>query len=175
MASRPAASGLGLGLVADLTQPPPQLPPPARPATPVSSQIPVQTGMTNTPPTTSAPTQLLINDLDQLNKSNPIAATAEWLKSQSTSHDPTQRGPPTPRDFLVPTSLLEHNQIIACLVGGGSLPAEAEQIIAMRKTALNKALREYKKENQNSQSASSGKKSNRQNKQARSQLTQNAN
>ena len=52
---------------------------------------------------------------------------------------------PVPGDFLVPTNLIEHNLIVARLISGGSLPAEAEQTIASRKAAFNKALREYKK------------------------------
>ena len=56
---------------------------------------------------------------------------------------------PVPGDFLVPTNLIEHNLIVARLISGGSLPAEAEQTIASRKAAFNKALREYKKENPN--------------------------
>ena len=48
---------------------------------------------------------------------------------------------------MVPTNLIEHNLIVARLVGAGSLASEAEQTIALRKAAFNKALREYKKEN----------------------------
>ena len=72
--------------------------------------------------------------------------------------------------------LILWNLMVARLVSGGSLHAEAEQIIGMRKTAFNKALREYKKDNSSSQNStnSTGKKTNRQSKHARNQSTQNA-
>ena len=109
------------------------------------------------------PTRSLVQDLDKLFHTNPITATAEWLKRQSststiptslpqtsstcTASAPAARTMPVPGDFLVPSNLVEHNLIIARLVSGGSLPAEAEQTIASRKTAFNKALREFKKDN----------------------------
>ena len=39
-----------------------------------------------------------------------------------------------------------HYYIVKNLVKGGSLQSEAEQVITARKNALNKALRDYKKE-----------------------------
>ena len=67
-----------------------------------------------------------------------------FLPKQATN---TTSGPPCPADFLVPTNLIEHNLIVARLVGAGSLVFEAEQTIGLRKAAFNNALWEYKKEN----------------------------
>ena len=53
---------------------------------------------------------------------------------------------PTQAEFRVPQNLTEHNLIVARLADGGSLPSEAEIVIASRKTAFNKALREYKRD-----------------------------
>ena len=74
--------------------------------------------------------------------------------------------------IFVPTNLIEHNLIVARLVSAGSLPAEAEQTIASRKAAYNKALREYKKENPSNQS--SGRPT-RQSKLSKNNSSQNAN
>ena len=132
------------------------------------------------------PTRSLLSDLDKLIHTNPITATAEWLKRQSsaaTTQPPTtgasatsvttssSREMPVPGDFLVPTNLVEHNLIVARLVSGGSLPAEAEQTIASRKAAFNKALREFKKGNQNQNS----NRATRQRKLSKNNSSQNAN
>ena len=81
---------------------------------------------------------------------------------------------PVPGDFLVPTNLIKHNLIVARLVSAGSLPAEAEQTIASRKTAYNKALREFKKENPSSQNQNSNK-ATRQSKLSKNNQSQNVN
>ena len=134
------------------------------------------------------PTRSLLSDLDKLIHTNPIIATAEWLKCQSSNSTPTHQAPahgtssstvatitrdiPVPGDFLVPTNLIEHNLIVARLVSAGSLTAEAEQTIASRKAAYNKALHEYKKENPSNQS--SGRPT-RQSKLSKNNSSQNAN
>ena len=41
----------------------------------------------------------------------------------------------------------EHDTIVDKLIAGGSLLGEAEQIIAARKTAYNKAMKEFKRLN----------------------------
>ena len=53
--------------------------------------------------------------------------------------------PQTLADFRAPANQIEHNLIVARLMDGGSLRSEAEQAIASRKAAFNKALREFKK------------------------------
>ena len=152
-----------------------------------------QGGLPLVPTNVGAPTRSLVSDLDKLFHTNPITATAEWLKRQSSSaptpttssSTPTQPQPtnsgatpafttkdmPVPGDFLVPTNLIEHNLIVARLISGGSLPAEAEQTIASRKAAFNKALCEYKKENPNQNNNRASK----QGKQSKTNQVQNVN
>ena len=43
-------------------------------------------------------------------------------------------------------NMIEHNLAVANLMSGGSLQAEAEQVINARKLSFNRALREFKKE-----------------------------
>ncbi len=54
-------------------------------------------------------------------------------------------GEPKKADYLVPETRAEEDQMIDKLIQGGSLLGEAEQIIASRKGAYNKACREFKK------------------------------
>ena len=79
---------------------------------------------------------------------------------------------PVCRYFLDLTNLVEHNLVVARLVSAGSLPAEAEQTIALRKAAFNKALREYKNEYTQNTNQNGSKKSTRQSKQAKNQSSQ---
>ena len=76
------------------------------------------------------PSQILVTD----NITRPLVES-----EKSKSNEPKQV------DFLVPRTKAEHEQMIDRLIQGGSLLGEAEQIIASRKTAFNKALKEYKK------------------------------
>ena len=48
------------------------------------------------------------SDLNKLKQTNPITATTEWLKNQTTTNEtlPLPKGPPTPGDYLVPTNLV---------------------------------------------------------------------
>ena len=120
---------------------------------------------------------------------NPDTATAQWLLSNSpqtqtqepapmaqtqpaeTQPDPNTTPPPTQRDYKVPTNQFEHNQVVAGLVSGGSSQAEAEQVIASRKTAFNKAMKDYKKERKQS----FGKKQTRSSKNAAQRQSQDGN
>ena len=52
---------------------------------------------------------------------------------------------PTEQDFKVPRNETEHNEMVTRLTDGGSTPTEAEQIIAARKSAFNKASKQFKK------------------------------
>jgi hypothetical protein len=52
---------------------------------------------------------------------------------------------PKKSDYLVPVTRAEEDEMIDRLIHGGSLLGEAEQIIASRKLAFNKACREFKK------------------------------
>ena len=54
---------------------------------------------------------------------------------------------PLKADFLVPKNKVEHNAMRDKLVKAGTRPHEAEQIIALRKTAFSKANLEFKKSN----------------------------
>ena len=103
---------------------------------------------------------------------DPLTATADWVSSspgalendtQEPSNQPTQAstssngmaisnesntlksGEPRREDFLVPLSRAEHDLMVDRLITGGSLLGEAEQIIASRKIAFNKAMKEYNK------------------------------
>ena len=82
------------------------------------------------------------------------------------------REPPSPGDYLVPTNLVEHNLVVARLVSAGTLPAKAEQTIALRKAAFNKAVCEYKKEHTQNTNQNGAKKLTRQSKQAKDQSSQ---
>ena len=98
------------------------------------------------------------------------AATADWLLSQSlipideitsgrrankttfSTPDPTTASKscdnpePTKRDYLIPQTAEEHVETIDKMILGGSLRNEAENIIAGRIAAYNKALKLYKKD-----------------------------
>ena len=75
----------------------------------------------------------------------PPTTLFQSLTTPNTSGS-TSNQVPTLAEFRVPSNLVEHNPIVARLMEGESLHAEAELTIATRKTAFNKALREYKKE-----------------------------
>ena len=82
------------------------------------------------------------------------------LASQNMSDvqiDKTKGNEPKREDFLVPQSKAEHDKIVDRLITGGSTLGEAEQIIAARKTAFNKALKEFKKGYQDSKPTTIGK------------------
>jgi hypothetical protein len=104
---------------------------------------------------------------------DPTTATADWVKSQGVITDSAANsavGPkpvvkntpvnpnrivltypddmsnePKKADFRVPETRAEHEKMIDSLIKGGTLLGEAEQIIASRITAFNKACREHKK------------------------------
>jgi hypothetical protein len=54
-------------------------------------------------------------------------------------------GDPNIKDILVPSNAKEQNSMTNRLIKVHTLPAEAEQIFAMRKSTYNKASREMKK------------------------------
>ena len=102
--------------------------------------------------------------LPRLPVHSPTIATADWLAQQATfqpqptttpvnntpisNETPAQpqsgsgsgsvRLAPTQAEYRVPLNQLEHNEVVANLIKGGSLPSEAELVIASRKTAFNK-------------------------------------
>ena len=101
---------------------------------------------------------------------DPSTATADWIKTNPTTtkivlngsqprmeytpvstirSKPTypddKTGEPKKADFLVPETRAEHESMVDRLIKGGSLLGEAEQIIALRSIAFNKACREQKK------------------------------
>ncbi len=90
--------------------------------------------------------------------SNPTTPMDITIKASlgSTSVDPivavevlqptTARRKPLRESFKVPQDELEHSVMLERLVQGGLSTQEAELTIAARKTAYNKACREYKKD-----------------------------
>ncbi len=78
-------------------------------------------------------------------------ATAEWLLNVSDVDDGHQKPPvknsvaPSEADFMVPVNVSEHNAMVDRLTLGGSTKAEAEQIIAARRSAFKKATTQFKK------------------------------
>ena len=144
-----------------------------------------------------APAQFTPPNLPTLPTRSAAEATADWLKQakqgvnditaviatslrtrtmsprlETTSSMDQQ--PPTQADFHVPTNQIEHSLIVARLVSGGSLPAEAEQIITSHKTDFNKSLREFKKA-QTQASTQANKRNTKNSKHVNSQLTNNGN
>ena len=78
-------------------------------------------------------------------------ATAEWLLNVSDVDDGHPKAPvkkslaPSESDFMVSVNVSEHNAMVDRLTMGGSTKAEAEQIIATRRTAFKKATIQFKK------------------------------
>ena len=64
---------------------------------------------------------------------------------ESSQSSITKSYRPEEKDFNLPMSKDELNSMVNKLVKAGSTQSEAEQIIANRKTAFNKATREFKK------------------------------
>ena len=85
-------------------------------------------------------------------------ATAAWINNSmgSPNRDATldeidlsvdPRQPPDPRDFGLPVNNAEREELIKNLMKGGTMLAEAEQLITMRKKAHDKAVKDYRKSN----------------------------
>ena len=66
-------------------------------------------------------------------------------ESSQANNVPVESNGPREKDFHLPTSQEEHKFMVEKLVSAGTLPSEAEQIINNRRTAFNKATREFKK------------------------------
>jgi hypothetical protein len=93
-----------------------------------------------------------------------VRATSDWIKAldgnQTTkakvsllSRNPVtinqahvQKKEPSKEEFNNPLTGVEHNSMVAKLRLGGLTENEAEQTKSFRKTAFNKAVREFKKE-----------------------------
>jgi hypothetical protein len=73
----------------------------------------------------------------------PVATALEKNECVIISSDGTQG--PTKKEFMIPLNKTEHEYVIRKLVLGGSSISEAELVIASRKTAFNKANKEFKK------------------------------
>jgi hypothetical protein len=83
-----------------------------------------------------------------LQRTSPEAGPSRSIPIQQSGVDPipqTKNAEPNPKDFLIPSTPEEHKSIVDRLILGGSLRSEAEQTIANRKAAFNKAVRIYKK------------------------------
>ena len=85
----------------------------------------------------------------------PVATALENNECVIVSSDGTQA--PTKKEFMIPLNKTEHEDVIRKLVLGGSSISEAELVIASRKTAFNKANKEFKK-NHNSSGAANPRK-----------------
>ena len=70
-------------------------------------------------------------------------ATHEHKEGMNVPSDEIQG--PTKKDYMIPLSKTEHEEVVRKLVLGGSSVSEAELVIATRKTAFNKANKEFKK------------------------------
>ena len=64
---------------------------------------------------------------------------------QSTRSESKVTEAPNKEDFLVPKDTLEHSEMVDKLIKAGIRQIEADQIIASRKNAYNRACHEYKK------------------------------
>ena len=116
-------------------------------------------GRKATPP---SPTMSQVQDTETWIKNLPKSKTPTQ-SSKAPNTDPDQRmddgrqessqannvtvesNGPREKDFHLPTSQEEHKFMVEKLVSAGTLPSEAEQIINNRRTAFNKATREFKK------------------------------
>jgi hypothetical protein len=97
--------------------------------------------------------------------------TAAWINNLPQTTEPNTEGKngapgknvslPTEDDFNLPQNDDEYQTMVSRLVGAGSNPNEAEQIIANRRIAYNKACREYKKLHPGKLAKGSQKKSNK--------------
>jgi hypothetical protein len=74
--------------------------------------------------------------------------------SISNENNILKSGEPRLEEFLVPVTRAEHDLVVDKLITGGSLLGEAEQIIASRKIAFNKAMKEYNKKSAKTSKAS---------------------
>jgi hypothetical protein len=84
-----------------------------------------------------------VNHIDV--ESNKEMSSLESATNHTDTESTKSRSVPNKADFLVPSNAEEHKAMSSRLIKAGTLPAEAEQIIAMRKSAYNKACREFKK------------------------------
>ena len=107
----------------------------------------------------------------------PKTTTMEANNSQSDQLKTTKADPnkPCERSFGVPIDPQEHKAMIDRLVAAGTMINEAEQIISTRKTAFNKACREYKKLQTGKQTKGIQRKQSRGSKQANQSLPINGN
>jgi hypothetical protein len=67
------------------------------------------------------------------------------LPTESIQSSSTNQYRPEEKDFNLPASKDEIKSMVDKPIGAGSTQSEAEQIIANRKTAFNKASRDFKK------------------------------
>ena len=74
-----------------------------------------------------------------------LVSGSHGKNESSQTSNAAEADKPQEKDFHLPSSKEEHKVMVEKLVKAGSLPTEAEQIICNRRTAFNKACREYKK------------------------------
>ena len=82
--------------------------------------------------------------IHKLNKTLDEASTTK-MPAMGTQSTVQQGQAPTPQSFLIPADENEHRIMIGRLVSGGLTMSEAQQSIEKRKTAFNKASKEFKK------------------------------
>jgi hypothetical protein len=97
-----------------------------------------------------------------------IAAADSIVRACTT--EPKESKEPKESDFKIPTSKQEFDKVVNDLMSVGSSKSEAEQLIGMRRTAFNRATREFKKNNTKTVYKSNIKKTSKNSKQT-SQMT----
>jgi hypothetical protein len=90
--------------------------------------------------------------------------------AKACSTDQNEPKEPKESDYKIPNSKEEYDKIVNDLMSVGSTKSEAEQLIGMRRTAFNRATREFKKSTNKSANKSNIKKSSK-NSKLTSQLT----
>ena len=96
-----------------------------------------------------------ILDLESMDTSSSTTFSGEWQSNVDntqltvmTRADPSttdvNKTKPSKISFLVPKNKAEHNLMIEKMIKAGTLPHEAEKVIALRKSAFAKASLEFK-------------------------------
>ena len=117
---------------------------------------PTKTTLANT-------TEKWVRALPVTRNSNKVSDTQSSSQAEQCRQTDTKKEPRA-SDFKVPIDQLDYETMINKLVAGGSLESEAEQIIANRRLLFNRAMREFKKLNNNKPQKSTNKKQGKQSK-----------
>ena len=92
-----------------------------------------------------SPVQMDISENENVAEhTNDLTTPSLEQKEQSSTPSDGAQGP-TKKEFMIPLNKIEHDEVIRKLVLGGSSITEAQQVIASRKTAFNKAKKNFTK------------------------------